>query len=83
MANIKVNDIKPAGTDLFADDESFLKELSGDEIGIISGGIGLEPLLSGNNSNTSNTCNSNTSYTCGGAVDVFQLVDHKHLSIDD
>ncbi|NEO50796.1 MAG: hypothetical protein F6K55_44640 [Moorea sp. SIO4A3] len=38
MANIKVNDIKPAGADLFADDEGFLNELEVDELGNIVGG---------------------------------------------
>ncbi|NEO77966.1 hypothetical protein [Moorena sp. SIO4G3] len=38
MADIKINDIKPAGADLFADDESFIKELSNDELNIVGGG---------------------------------------------
>ncbi|NEP34869.1 hypothetical protein [Moorena sp. SIO3B2] len=37
MANIKVNDIKPAGADLFTDDESFINELSNDELNIVGG----------------------------------------------
>lgn len=40
MADIKINDIKPAGIDLFVDDESLLNELNSDELGIISGGAG-------------------------------------------
>ena len=38
MANIKVNDIKPAGAELFADSESFMNELSQDETNNVLGG---------------------------------------------
>jgi hypothetical protein len=38
MANIKVNDIKPAGTELFDDSESFMNNLSDSEINNILGG---------------------------------------------
>ena len=38
MSNIKVNDLKPAGADLFADDEGLLNELGVDELGNIVGG---------------------------------------------
>jgi hypothetical protein len=38
MANIKINDIKPAGADLFADDESLLTELKDNEISAVFGG---------------------------------------------
>ncbi|WP_293075286.1 hypothetical protein [Moorena sp. SIO3H5] len=37
MADIKVNDLKPAGAELFADDESFINELTNDELNIIGG----------------------------------------------
>ncbi|MDJ0675017.1 MAG: hypothetical protein QNJ36_06515 [Calothrix sp. MO_167.B42] len=39
MANIKVNDIKPAGTQLFNDSESFLEEIT-EEFVYIQGGSG-------------------------------------------
>jgi hypothetical protein len=42
MAKIKINDIKsikPAGADLFADDEGFLNELNSDELSMIAGGL--------------------------------------------
>ncbi|WP_424100629.1 hypothetical protein [Moorena producens] len=38
MANIEVNDIKPAGADLFEDSQSFLTELKDDEFNKIVGG---------------------------------------------
>lgn len=39
MANIKVNDIKPAGADLFGDYESYMDKLVDTEINNIKGGI--------------------------------------------
>jgi hypothetical protein len=38
MANIKVNDIKPAGAELFGDSESFMKDLSDSEMNNLVGG---------------------------------------------
>lgn len=38
MANIKINDIKPAGIDLFEDSEDFLNELKDDQLNQIVGG---------------------------------------------
>ncbi|AFZ24512.1 hypothetical protein Cylst_2282 [Cylindrospermum stagnale PCC 7417] len=38
MANIKLNDIKPAGAELFTDAESFLNELNETDINKIIGG---------------------------------------------
>ena len=46
MANIKINDIKPAGADLFADDESLLTELKDNEISAVFGGAIKGPLSS-------------------------------------
>lgn len=42
MANIKINDIKPAGAELFADSEGFLNELKDDELSNILGGLQAE-----------------------------------------
>lgn len=39
MANIKVNDIKPAGADLFGDNESYMDKLVDTEINNIKGGM--------------------------------------------
>jgi hypothetical protein len=39
MANIKVNDIKPAGADLFGDYESYMDKLVDNEINNIRGGM--------------------------------------------
>ncbi|BAZ33271.1 hypothetical protein NIES4074_57810 [Cylindrospermum sp. NIES-4074] len=39
MANIKVNDIQPAGLELFADAENFMHQLTDDEITGIVGGL--------------------------------------------
>jgi hypothetical protein len=39
MATIKISDLRPAGADLFQDSESFLNELTHQEIGDVKGGI--------------------------------------------
>lgn len=40
MADIKINNIKPAGAEFFSDSESFMHQLSDDEIlGIVGGKI--------------------------------------------
>jgi hypothetical protein len=39
MANITISDLRPAGADLFQDSESFLNELTHQEIGDVKGGI--------------------------------------------
>jgi hypothetical protein len=38
MANITVSDLRPAGSDLFADSESFMQELTEQEIRKLLGG---------------------------------------------
>lgn len=38
MANIKISDLRPAGSDLFSDSESFLHELTTQEITDVLGG---------------------------------------------
>jgi hypothetical protein len=43
MATIQINALNPAGSDLFSDDESYLKELTDAEMSI-EGGVG--PLFS-------------------------------------
>lgn len=43
MATIQINALNPAGSDLFADDESYLKELTDAEMDIQGG---LPPLVS-------------------------------------
>lgn len=43
MATIQINALNPAGSDLFVDDESYLKELTDAEM-TIEGGVG--PLFS-------------------------------------
>ncbi|MDJ0732602.1 MAG: hypothetical protein QNJ47_00720 [Nostocaceae cyanobacterium] len=40
MANIKVNELSAAGAELLFDSESFLNELSNDEISSMMGGMG-------------------------------------------
>ncbi|MGK7943526.1 MAG: hypothetical protein AB4058_03570 [Microcystaceae cyanobacterium] len=39
MANIKVNELNPAGSELFSDSESFLNELNAVEQQVIIGGL--------------------------------------------
>ncbi len=48
MAKIKVNDINPTGADLFDDSESFMNELSTDELEQAMGGLSVfsEAILS-------------------------------------
>jgi hypothetical protein len=42
MANITVSDLRPDGCDLFADSESFMQELTEQEIGgVLGGGKGV------------------------------------------
>lgn len=41
MSNIKVNDLKPTGADLFTDSEGFMDELSNDELEQTMGGLNL------------------------------------------
>lgn len=38
MSEIKITELNPTGIELFQDSESFLQELSEDEIGIVKGG---------------------------------------------
>ena len=40
MANIRIGDLPPAGSELFLDDESFMHDLSNELAGEIIGGIG-------------------------------------------
>lgn len=39
MANISISNLNPTGSDLFADDESFMSDLTEQEAGNISGGF--------------------------------------------
>ena len=39
MASIKINNLQPAGSDLFNDSESFMNELSNQESNFINGGV--------------------------------------------
>ncbi|MDJ0732600.1 MAG: hypothetical protein QNJ47_00710 [Nostocaceae cyanobacterium] len=39
MANINVSELKPVGSDLFIDSDSFINELNDDELGQTIGGI--------------------------------------------
>ncbi|MEH2362413.1 hypothetical protein [Nostoc sp.] len=38
MADIKINDIEPAGAELFGDDESFMDEISNNDLSQVFGG---------------------------------------------
>ena len=39
MANIEINELKPAGVELFDDSESFMDEMSNSELDNINGGL--------------------------------------------
>lgn len=41
MANIEINELKPAGAELFSDSEGFMNELSDSELHNINGGAAL------------------------------------------
>ena len=45
MATIRITDINATGSTLFLDEESFLEELSEEEIGITHGGITIFAIL--------------------------------------
>ncbi len=61
MAKIKVKDIKPTGADLFNDSESFMNELSNDELEQAMGGRIIWPVDS-----VQKSCNCLT--TTGGTI---------------
>ncbi|MGB7444062.1 MAG: hypothetical protein WA919_23600 [Coleofasciculaceae cyanobacterium] len=44
MSKIKIHDLRPTGADLFDDSESFLNELSNDELNQAVGGLVLSPV---------------------------------------
>ncbi|WP_017318970.1 hypothetical protein [Mastigocladopsis repens] len=46
MANIKLNDLRPVGSDFFADNESYLNELTDNELGVTGGIITLDSVAS-------------------------------------
>lgn len=46
MATIQINALNPAGSDLFADNESYLKELSDSEMNVQGGIVALSVLTS-------------------------------------
>lgn len=54
MANIEINELKPAGAELFSDSEGFMTELSDSELDNINGGGVLYTRT--------------TAYNCGGSV---------------
>lgn len=46
MATIAISDLRPAGYDLFSDSESFLSNLSKEELGMQGGGIPITTIVS-------------------------------------
>jgi hypothetical protein len=44
MASIKISDLRPAGSDLFSDSESYISELGDSELNIINGGFTSSPV---------------------------------------
>lgn len=47
MASIKISDLAPAGANLFQDSESFLHELTEQEVGSVLGGFSFKVLWTG------------------------------------
>lgn len=74
MANIKVSDINPAGTELFADSESFMNDVSNDEIQHILGGRPDQKLSNASyflcNPGTQSTRSWFACYQGGGGINV-------------
>ncbi|MDM9585308.1 MULTISPECIES: hypothetical protein [unclassified Nostoc] len=65
MASIKISELRPAGSELFQDSESFLQELGAQEMGITGGATAAITLTLINNSVIvrtiiGNTANANT-----------------------
>jgi hypothetical protein len=47
MASIKISDLRPSGFDLFGDSESFLDDLSDNDLATVNGGSFLEGIIVG------------------------------------
>ncbi|MEH2237038.1 hypothetical protein [Nostoc sp.] len=68
MASIKISELRPVGSELFQDSESFLQELGAQEMGITGGGFTFANSIGNTAGNTSvvvatknaNTVNANT-----------------------
>jgi hypothetical protein len=74
MASIKISELRPTGLELFQDTESFLNELTDNEVGVIEGGrraisIGAINIQASIVANTVFTANGNTANanSIGGA----------------
>jgi hypothetical protein len=67
MANIEINDLKPAGAELFSDSEGFMTELSDSELADINGGEAFKTRTHAYNCGGSAT--DTWAQSCGG---VFQ-----------
>ncbi len=74
MASIKISELHPAGSDLFQDSESFLNELTEDELGLEGGGdktkikIKIKSIAITVISVNGNTINANTYGTGNTAI---------------
>ena len=44
MATINISDLRPTGSDLFSDSESYMSELGDNELGSVKGGILTSPV---------------------------------------
>lgn len=45
MANITISELRPAGTQLFLDSESFINELTNEEFNLTKGGASVVPTI--------------------------------------
>lgn len=45
MANITISELRPAGTELFLDSESFINELADEELNLTKGGISVTTVV--------------------------------------
>ncbi|HEY9604825.1 MAG TPA: hypothetical protein V6C85_24695 [Allocoleopsis sp.] len=73
MADIKLNDLQPAGVDFFEDNEGYLSELSEDELtvwGGTGGGGGSNVSIANSNISIGNSVGNSLLNTFGNSVNV-------------
>lgn len=68
MANITISELRPAGSELFQDSESFLNELGEREMGSVIGGITVQvnKQITKNNFNIQNEQVTKNNFQVGG-----------------
>jgi len=72
MADIKLNDLQPAGVDFFEDNEGYLSDLSEDELTVWggTGGGGNNVSIANSNISVGNSVGNSALNTFGNSVNV-------------